>query len=76
MSKRYDGGRAGAPCDYTGAVRGLRLTRRRSRVPWIYLVYHARSIRLASARASEPTRAERGLWGPARERVGESEGRS
>src|SRR3954470_22334602 len=41
MSKRVDGGRDGAPCDYIGAVRSMRLRRRRSRVPWIYLVYHA-----------------------------------
>jgi hypothetical protein len=27
-------------------VRGITLKRRRSRVPWIYLVYHARPARL------------------------------
>jgi len=27
--------------DNAGAVRGIRLARRRTRVPWIYLVYHA-----------------------------------
>jgi hypothetical protein len=31
---------------------------------------------LANERASEPTRAERGVRGPASERAGESEGRS
>jgi len=45
MSKRLDEERVGAPCDYIGAVRGIRLRRRRSRVPWIYLVYHARTSR-------------------------------
>jgi hypothetical protein len=34
------------------------------------------AARLANERASEPTRAERGLRGPASERVRESEGRS
>jgi hypothetical protein len=43
MSERLDGGRFEAPRDYTGAVRGVRLRRRRSRVPWIYLVYHVQS---------------------------------
>ena len=27
--------------DGNGIIRGLRLRRRRSRLPWIYLVYHA-----------------------------------
>jgi hypothetical protein len=34
------------------------------------------NLTVANERASEPTRAERGLRGPASERVGESEGRS
>jgi hypothetical protein len=76
MAKRLDGERVDALNDYIGAVRGIRLRRRRSRVPWIYLVYHARSISLANERASEPTQAARGLWRPASERVGDSEGRS
>src|SRR4051795_1515047 len=45
MSERFDGGRFEAPRDYAKAVRGVRLRRRRSRVPWIYLVYHVRSAR-------------------------------
>ncbi len=32
-------------------------------------------IAVANECASEPTRAEWGFWGPASERVGESEGR-
>ena len=45
-------GRAGAPRtadDRHGAVRGLQLGRRRSRVPWIYSVYHVRMRRPAAA---------------------------
>jgi len=45
MAKRLDEERVGALNDYIGAVRGIRLRRRRSRVPWIYLVYHAPSRR-------------------------------
>jgi hypothetical protein len=33
-------------------LRALRLKRRRSRVPWIYAVYHARERRLASPEGS------------------------
>ena len=35
--------------DRHGAVRGLQLGRRRSRVPWIYSVYHVRMRRPAAA---------------------------
>lgn len=42
MAERIDGGRFDAPPGtYVDAVRGIPLKRRRSRVPWIYLVYHA-----------------------------------
>jgi hypothetical protein len=34
------------------------------------------STRVANERASEPTGAEWGSWGPASDRLGESEGRS
>src|SRR3954452_16508730 len=50
MSERFDGGRFEAPRDYAEAVRGVRLRRRPSRLPWIYLVYHLRSAR---SRATE-----------------------
>jgi len=48
MTVRIDGSRRGAAPDYSensGAVRRMRLARRRTRVPWIYLVYHARPRR-------------------------------
>src|SRR5882672_3755709 len=48
MADRIDGGRRCAAPDHgdnPGPVRGIKLTRRRTRVPWIYLVYHARSRR-------------------------------
>ena len=48
-----------------GIVRGMRLRRRRSRLPWIYLVYHAehRRQRRRSARDRDPDREnEPWLW--------------
>jgi hypothetical protein len=36
---------AGTNGDNVGFVRGMQLRRRRSRVPWIYAVYHARHRR-------------------------------
>jgi len=45
MTERRDGGRFDAPRGSVGAVRRIRLSRRRTRVPWIYLVYHARRRR-------------------------------
>jgi hypothetical protein len=66
MAERVDGGpRSAAPNhgDNLGAVRRIRLTRRRTRVPWIYLVYHAQrraSARVRrSGRIQEPAAARR-----------------
>ena len=45
MPERKYGGRREVPLENVGnrgAIRGLALRRRRSRVPWIYLVYHDR----------------------------------
>ena len=39
MLSREQPGNAG------GIIRGMRLRRRRSRLPWIYLVYHAEHYR-------------------------------
>ena len=55
MPERNDAGERHGPLRITGApglVRGVRLRRRRSRVPWIYLVYHADR---AASRARERT---------------------
>ena len=41
------------------AVRGIRLERRKSRVPWIYLVYHAPRRSVVALAAEERGHVER-----------------
>jgi hypothetical protein len=49
-----------AGTDGHSIVRGMRLRRRRSSVPWIYVVYHATDHRHRAPRPSR--RGDPGLW--------------